>query len=94
MAKDPVCGMTVKEEGLKSIHNGEIYYFCSGFCKNLFEKDPDKYLDLRISVAPTTEKERTIAYEEGQKWIIENDPACSCCVPNEFGSQNCVRIIL
>ena len=22
-----------------------------------------------------------------------NDPACSCCVPNEFGSQNCVRIV-
>jgi 1,4-alpha-glucan branching enzyme len=23
----------------------------------------------------------------------ENDPACSCCVPNEFGSENCVRIV-
>lgn len=23
----------------------------------------------------------------------ENDPSCSFCVPNEFGSQNCVRII-
>jgi 1,4-alpha-glucan branching enzyme len=23
----------------------------------------------------------------------ENDPACSCCVPNEFGSQNCVKVI-
>jgi len=23
----------------------------------------------------------------------ENDPSCSCCVTNEFGSQNCVRII-
>jgi 1,4-alpha-glucan branching enzyme len=23
----------------------------------------------------------------------ENDPSCSDCVPNEFGSQNCVRII-
>jgi len=23
----------------------------------------------------------------------ENDPACSCCIPNEFGSQNCVRIV-
>jgi len=20
----------------------------------------------------------------------ENDPVCSCCVPNEFGGQNCV----
>ena len=24
-------------------------------------------------------------------WV--NDLACSCCVPNEFGSQNCVRIV-
>lgn len=23
----------------------------------------------------------------------ENDPSCSCCVPNEFGSKNCVRIV-
>jgi 1,4-alpha-glucan branching enzyme len=23
----------------------------------------------------------------------ENDPGCSCCVPNEFGSQNCVRVV-
>jgi starch phosphorylase len=62
MAKDPVCGMAVKEDGLKSIHNGETYYFCSDFCKNLFEKDPEKYVELRISVAPVTEKERSIAY--------------------------------
>ena len=23
----------------------------------------------------------------------ENDPSCCNCVPNEFGSQNCVRIV-
>ncbi len=23
----------------------------------------------------------------------ENDPSCAGCVPNEFGSQNCVRIV-
>jgi 1,4-alpha-glucan branching enzyme len=23
----------------------------------------------------------------------ENDPSCSNCVPNEFGSQNCVRLV-
>jgi len=23
----------------------------------------------------------------------ENDPSCSCCVPNEFGSENCVKIV-
>jgi len=24
----------------------------------------------------------------------ENDPSCSCCVPNEFGTQNCVRTVV
>ena len=23
----------------------------------------------------------------------ENDPSCSSCVPNDFGSKNCVRIV-
>ncbi len=23
----------------------------------------------------------------------ENDPACCDCVPNEFGSKNCVRVV-
>lgn len=23
----------------------------------------------------------------------ENDPSCSCCVANEFGGKNCVRIV-
>jgi len=55
--------MTVKEDGLKSTHNGETYYFCSDFCKNLFEKDPGKYVELiRVCVSPTAEKERSIAY--------------------------------
>jgi len=63
MPKDPVCGMTVKEKGVKSVHNGQAYYLCSNFCKNVFEKDPEKYVVLvRPSVSPGTEKERSIAY--------------------------------
>ena len=64
MAKDPICGMTVKEEtGLKFDYKGQTYYFCSDFCRNLFEKDPEKYAVLiRSCVAPGTEKERSIAY--------------------------------
>jgi starch phosphorylase len=64
VAKDPVCGMTVKEgEGLKSEYKKQAYYFCSRFCKNLFEKDPERYVVLiRPCVAPGTEKERSIAY--------------------------------
>jgi len=64
MDKDPVCGMMVrKEKGVKLDYQGEAYYFCSDFCKNLFEKDPEKYVVLiRPCVAPGTEKERSIAY--------------------------------
>src|SRR5512136_2014939 len=55
--------MTVKEEGMKAVHDGQTYYFCSDFCKNLFEKEPEKYINLtRICVAPAAEKERSIAY--------------------------------
>ena len=24
----------------------------------------------------------------------ENDPSCSSCVPNEFGTKNCVRSVV
>ena len=23
----------------------------------------------------------------------ENDPSCSCCMPNEFGSMNCIKVV-
>jgi starch phosphorylase len=64
MAKDPICGMTVSEEkGLRVDYQGKPYYFCSDFCKNLFEKNPERYAVLiRPCVAPGTEKERSIAY--------------------------------
>src|SRR4030066_714313 len=64
MLKDPICGMMVKEEkGLKLDYQGQTYYFCSDFCKNLFEKDPEKYVVLvQPRLSPGMEKERSIAY--------------------------------
>ncbi|MDO8721540.1 MAG: YHS domain-containing protein [Syntrophales bacterium] len=63
MAKDPVCGMTVKEEGVKSDYKGRTYFFCSEFCKNLFEEDQERYVvRLRSFAAPGTAKERSIGY--------------------------------
>lgn len=46
MAKDPVCGMTVSEESAKakSVYQGRTYYFCSMLCKQLFEREPQKYV--------------------------------------------------
>ena len=40
MAKDPVCGMEVSEEGAKyMVHfEHETYYFCSQQCKETYEK--------------------------------------------------------
>lgn len=46
MARDPVCGMDVDERTAKykSEYMGETYYFCSGHCKETFDKSPAKYI--------------------------------------------------
>jgi P-type Cu+ transporter len=45
MAKDPVCGMDVREDTAagKSESGGKTYYFCSTQCKRSFDEDPAKY---------------------------------------------------
>lgn len=43
--RDPVCGMTVPEDGpLRHTHDGETYVFCSPRCRDRFSSDPAKYL--------------------------------------------------
>jgi P-type Cu+ transporter len=44
-AIDPVCGMTVDSATAeyRSFNNGKAYYFCSGGCKEKFDKDPAKF---------------------------------------------------
>ena len=46
MTKDVICGMNVEEKGAKykSDYKGKVYYFCSGMCKEEFDKNPEKYL--------------------------------------------------
>ena len=46
MAKDPVCGMDVREESAAGVseYRGKRYYFCSRHCKTSFDADPEKYL--------------------------------------------------
>lgn len=42
---DPVCGKTVSTEKAKSsVHDGQVYYFCSRECREVFEAAPDIYL--------------------------------------------------
>lgn len=45
----PVCDLQVEdgealEQGLVTEYEGMFYYFCSQPCKNLFEKEPSRYL--------------------------------------------------
>lgn len=45
MAKDPICGMDIKESpsAQQSTVNGKTYYFCSPGCKRTFDADPKTY---------------------------------------------------
>jgi Cu+-exporting ATPase len=45
-ATDPVCGMSVDPRTAKHrfVYKGEDYFFCSGRCRERFEKEPDKFL--------------------------------------------------
>lgn len=45
---DPVCGMTVEPQqaAATSVYQGKTYYFCSRGCKVVFDRDPEKYLNM------------------------------------------------
>lgn len=50
MTKDPVCGMALSEHAAKAtlVYQGQTYYFCSALCRQMFEREPHKYvLSLR-----------------------------------------------
>ena len=39
MPRDPVCGMTVQEEGgLRLAYQGQTFFFCSELCKRLLKR--------------------------------------------------------
>lgn len=44
--KDVVCGMVVKADAIAdtALVNGKVYPFCNTACKNVFEKDKQKYV--------------------------------------------------
>jgi 1,4-alpha-glucan branching enzyme len=52
------------------------------------KKDKKGIWKATLSLEPGRYEYRFIA--DG-RW--ENDPSCSCCVANEFGGQNCVRVV-
>lgn len=48
--RDPVCGMTVTYENAqaRSEYNGQTYYFCSLECKEIFDKNTEKYCEHEV----------------------------------------------
>lgn len=41
---DPVCGEAISTDDSKpSVHDGQVYYFCSHQCRNAFETTPHEY---------------------------------------------------
>ncbi len=55
---------------------------------NLMKKDERGIWKTTLSLKPGRYEYRFLV--DGN-W--ENDPSCCDCVPNEFGSQNCVKIV-
>jgi 1,4-alpha-glucan branching enzyme len=55
---------------------------------NLMKKDKEGIWKTTLSLKPGRYEYRFL--KDGN-W--ENDPSCSNCVPNEFGSENCVRFV-
>ena len=50
---DPVCGTTVPTDAAKSsIFEGNVYYFCSRECREIFEAAPEHYLGRGVSQDP------------------------------------------
>jgi uncharacterized membrane protein YraQ (UPF0718 family) len=48
LAADPICGMSVDmNKGLKTGYQGEYYYFCSAHCRDVFEENPEKFVDTK-----------------------------------------------
>jgi YHS domain-containing protein len=44
---DPVCGKTVYTNAARpSLHDGQVYYFCSRECREAFEVLPEHYVGL------------------------------------------------
>ena len=44
---DPVCGKTLTTDKAKpSVYAGNVYYFCSRECREVFEAAPDQYVGI------------------------------------------------
>ena len=48
MVLDPICLMEVDEKSarFKTVYNGRTFFFCDKGCKQKFEEEPEKYIDI------------------------------------------------
>ncbi|PIP20354.1 MAG: alpha-glucan phosphorylase [Candidatus Omnitrophica bacterium CG23_combo_of_CG06-09_8_20_14_all_40_11] len=77
MAKDPICGMTAKEE-FKYEYKGEVFYFCSNLCKDEFQNSPEKFLRQKHTSASIEDKKaKRIAYFSMEIGIDSSIPTYS-----------------
>ncbi len=54
---DPVCKMTIEaKDAVGTTYKGITYYFCSGVCKEDFDKDPETFIGEKV-----TEQKRKVA---------------------------------
>lgn len=42
--KDPVCGMSVKDDSITSAYQGHSYFFCSEHCWEKFDANPADFI--------------------------------------------------
>ncbi len=47
MVTDPFCGMQVDPNKTPhhSVYQGQTYHFCAAVCKDMFDREPQKYID-------------------------------------------------
>lgn len=75
--KDPVCGMTAKEE-FRYDYKGQIFYFCSDLCKKKFVDSPENYLKYaKLSTESGEIVERMVAYFSMEIAIASSIPTYS-----------------
>ena len=58
---DPVCEMEIEESAAEATveYLGEVFYFCSGNCKEAFEEDPESYLEEEFELRNADEEEES-----------------------------------
>ncbi len=74
MVKDPVCGMTIREEDAAGsiTYKGVKYYFCAPVCRVTFSCEPKKYA-LQNIPGTNKKKHKDDSNHEGKDKQNEND---------------------